>query len=171
VANPVQALRATARQTAQMTEVSFTVNGRRVRVDVDPAMPLLWVLRDRLHLFGTKYGCGVGVCGACTVLEGDGAVRSCQLRAAAAEGKAFTTIEGLSADGSHPCQRAWLSEDVAQCGFCQAGMLIEAAALLSVHPVPSDADIDAAFADHVCRCGTYTRIRRAVHLAAELART
>jgi isoquinoline 1-oxidoreductase subunit alpha len=129
-------------------------------------MPLLWVLRDRLRLFGTKFGCGVGVCGACTVLEGPRAIRACTLPISAAAGKSFTTIEGLSQDGSHPCQRAWVEEDVAQCGFCQAGMIMEAAALLNESPRPSDADIDRTFSQHVCRCGTYVRIRRAVHRAA-----
>lgn len=145
---------------------SLTVNGRVHRVDADPAMPLLWVLRDRLQLFGTKFGCGVGVCGACTVLEGSRAIRACMLPISAAAGKSFTTIEGLSTDGSHPCQRAWVEEDVAQCGFCQAGMIMETAALLNQVPRPSDTDIDRTFAQHVCRCGTYVRIRRAVHRAA-----
>lgn len=129
-------------------------------------MPLLWVLRDRLQLFGTKFGCGAGVCGACTVLEGPRAIRACMLPISAAAGKSFTTIEGLSKEGTHPCQRAWVEEDVAQCGFCQAGMIIEAAALLNENPRPSDADIDRTFAQHVCRCGTYVRIRQAVHRAA-----
>src|SRR5690349_14179429 len=145
---------------------SLTVNGRAHHVDADPEMPLLWVLRDRLRLFGTKYGCGIGVCGACTVLDGRRAVRSCMTSIAAAAGRSFTTIEGLSPNGSHPCQRAWIEEDVAQCGYCQPGMIVEAAALLSRNPKPSDADVDEAFRGHVCRCGTWQRLRRAVHRAA-----
>jgi len=132
-------------------------------------MPLLWVLRDRLNLTGTKYCCGAGLCGACTVLQNDRAVRSCTLTIAAAAGKSYTTIEGLSADGSHACQRAWIDEDVAQCGYCQPGMILEAAALLAAKPVPTNEDIDTAFADHVCRCGTWQRVRRAVHAASRLA--
>ena len=147
---------------------SFSVNGRMRSVEADPAMPLLWVLRDRLGLFGTKYGCGVGVCGACTVHENGRAVRSCLLPVSGAEGKRYTTIEGLSPDGSHPCQRAWLEEDVAQCGFCQPGMIMEAAALIRTSPHPDDGEIDRTFGAHVCRCGTYTRLRRAVHRAAKL---
>ena len=150
-----------------MPQYTIQVNGRQHVVDADPAMPLLWVLRDRLHLFGTKFGCGVGVCGACTVLEGKNAVRSCSVPIAAAANHSFTTIEGLSRDASHPCQVAWLDEDVAQCGFCQAGMVMEAVAFLSEHPSPSDDEIDQRFAEHVCRCGTYNRIRRAVHGAAQ----
>lgn len=129
-------------------------------------MPLLWVLRDRLGMFGTKYGCGVGICGACTILENGRAVRACQVTVGDTAGKRYTTIEGLSPDGSHPCQRAWLADDVAQCGFCQPGMILEAAALLREKPRPTDADIDEALGTHVCRCGTYTRIRQAVHRAA-----
>ncbi|MBV8520142.1 MAG: (2Fe-2S)-binding protein [Acidobacteria bacterium] len=151
--------------------IRFSVNGRDEAVDVDGAMPLLWILRDLLGMTGTKFGCGVGVCGACTVLEGDRAVRACQVTAAEAQGKRFTTIEGLSSDGTHPCQRAWLEEDVSQCGYCQAGMIMNACALLRRTPKPSDADIDAALRDSVCRCGTYVRIRRAVHTAAKLGGT
>ena len=145
---------------------SLTINGRVHQVEAEPEMPLLWVLRDRLHLFGTKFGCGIGVCGACTVLDGRHAVRACTTTISAAAGRAFTTIEGLSPNGSHPCQRAWIEEDVAQCGFCQAGMIMEAASLLADKPRPTNADIDVAFSTHVCRCGTYTRIRRAVQRAA-----
>jgi aerobic-type carbon monoxide dehydrogenase small subunit (CoxS/CutS family) len=144
----------------------LTVNGRSRTVETDPAMPLLWVLRDRLLLFGTKYGCGVGVCGACTVLEDGRAVRSCTITIAEAAGRRYTTIEGLSQDGSHPCQRAWLEEDVAQCGFCQPGMILETAALLRSSSNPSDAQIEGALSSHVCRCGTYDRLRRAVRRAA-----
>ena len=149
-----------------MPSYSINVNGRVRQVDADAEMPLLWVLRDRLDLYGTKFGCGLGVCGACTVLENGHAVRACMIPVSQAEGRRFTTIEGLSADGSHPCQRAWVEEDVAQCGFCQPGMIMEAAGLLAANPRPSDAQIDAALASHVCRCGTYTRIRRAVARAA-----
>ncbi len=149
-----------------MPPIPLTVNGRRRTVTVDPAMPLLWVLRDHLSLFGTKYGCGIGACGACTVHLDGRAVRSCSLPVAEAAGRQVVTIEGLSTRGDHPCQRAWLEEDVAQCGFCQPGMIMEAAAMLRTTPAPSDADIDAAFSSHLCRCGTYTRIRAAVHRAA-----
>jgi isoquinoline 1-oxidoreductase subunit alpha len=153
-----------------MARFALTLNGRRREVEAaDPEMPLLWVLRDRLGLTGTKFGCGQGICGACTVLREGRAVLSCQVPIRAAAGGSFTTIEGLSDDGSHPCQRAWLEEDVAQCGYCQPGMILAAAALLAATPRPTDADLDAAFAGHVCRCGTYARVRRAVHRAAELA--
>ena len=153
-----------------MAEVSLIVNGKTRTVDADPSTPLLWVLRDHLDLTGTKYGCGIGQCGACTViLEGD-AVRSCQVRLARAAGKRVTTIEGLSSDRSHPVQRAWLEEQVPQCGYCQSGQIIAAAVLLSANPNPTDADVDDALSGNLCRCGTYHRIRRAVHRAAELAR-
>jgi isoquinoline 1-oxidoreductase alpha subunit len=152
-----------------MPAYKLHLNGREVVVDdVAPDMPLLWLLRDRLGMTGTKYGCGVGVCGACTVLQGNEAVRACQVPASAAAGKRFTSIEGLSPDATHPCQRAWLEEDVAQCGYCQAGMIMTACALLKSKPKPSDADIDEAMSDLVCRCGTYPRIKRAVQLAAKL---
>ena len=150
-----------------MTRIALDVNGKRSVVDVDDDTPLLWILRDNLRLTGTKFGCGVGVCGACTVLEGTQGVRACQIAAKDAIGKRFTTIEGLSKDGSHPCQRAWLEEDVSQCGYCQAGMIMEACALLAKKPSPTDVDIDAAIADHVCRCGTYGRIRKAIHRSAK----
>ena len=142
------------------------VNGTERRINVAPDTPLLWVLRDSLGLTGTKYGCGVGVCGACTIHDGNEALRSCQLSIADASGKSFVTIEGLSADGDHPCQRAWLEEDVSQCGYCQAGMIMTAAALLQRKSNPTDAEIDAAMSDSVCRCGTYLRMRRAIHRAA-----
>ncbi|HJQ38850.1 MAG TPA: (2Fe-2S)-binding protein [Thermoanaerobaculia bacterium] len=152
-----------------MPKYRLTINGKNEAVDVDADTPLLWVLRDTLGMTGTKFGCGVGVCGACTVLDGNAkAVRACQIAAADANGKRFTTIEGLSADGSHPCQRAWLDEDVAQCGYCQAGMIMTACALLKQKKNPSDADIDGALGDVVCRCGSYVRIRKAVHTAARL---
>jgi isoquinoline 1-oxidoreductase alpha subunit len=150
-----------------MPSFSFKVNGRLHTVEDDADTPLLWVLRDTLNLRGTKYGCGIGVCGACTVLEGKEAVHSCQLTVAEAAGKTFTTIEGLSADGTHPCQRAWIAEDVSQCGYCQAGFIMETCALLKRKPNPTDADIDEALDGHVCRCGTYSRMRAAVHLAAK----
>jgi len=149
-----------------MPRYTLTINGRRHTVDSEPEMPLLWVLRDLLQLTGTKYGCGEGICGACTVHEDDRAVRSCMLPVARAADRRFITIEGLSEDGSHPCQRAWIEEDVAQCGYCQPGMIMEAAALLRTHTSPSDDDIDAALSSHVCRCGTFDRMRRAIHRAA-----
>jgi len=145
---------------------SMTINGRRRTADVDADTPLLWILRDTLGLTGTKYGCGIGMCGACTVIEGSKAVRSCQITAEQANGKSFTTIEGLGGAALHPCQRAWLEEDVAQCGFCQAGMIMEAAALLRATPKPGDAQIDDAIREHVCRCGTYPRIRKAIQRAS-----
>jgi len=149
-----------------MPNYVLQVNGRQHQVTADPEMPLLWVLRDLLQLTGTKYGCGVGICGACTVHQDGRAVRSCQLTVSAAVGKQYTTIEGLSSDGSHPCQKAWLEEDVAQCGYCQAGMLMTAAALVRKSPNVTDTEIDAELSQHVCRCGTYQRIRKAVHRAA-----
>jgi aerobic-type carbon monoxide dehydrogenase small subunit (CoxS/CutS family) len=138
-----------------MPTYSLTVNGRSRTVQAEPGMPLLWVLRDLLHLTGTKYGCGEGVCGACTVHEDGKALRSCLVNVADAAGRRFVTIEGLAQDGSHPCQRAWLEEDVAQCGYCQPGMIMTAAALLRTSPTPSDDEIDAAMSTHVCRCGTF----------------
>jgi aerobic-type carbon monoxide dehydrogenase small subunit (CoxS/CutS family) len=145
---------------------TIMVNRRRRRVSAAGETPLLWVLRDSLGMTGTKYGCGVGVCGACTVLVGGRAVRSCQVRLSEAAGKEVTTIEGLSPDGAHRVQQAWIEEDVAQCGYCQAGMILAACALLESKPAPSDADIDAALEEIVCRCGSYARIRRAIHRAA-----
>jgi aerobic-type carbon monoxide dehydrogenase small subunit (CoxS/CutS family) len=142
----------------------LTVNGKVATVDADGDTPLLWILRDQLGLTGTKYGCGVGVCGACTVLEGPAPVRACQVTIADAAGKKYTTIEGL---GNDRCPRAWLEEDVAQCGYCQPGMIVEAVALLRSKPNPTDAQIDDAMAGHVCRCGTYPRLRKAIHLAAK----
>ena len=152
-----------------MPKYRLTINGRAATVDADAGTPLLWILRDSLGMTGTKFGCGAGICGACTILDASSnAVRACQITIADASGKRFTTIEGLSDDGSHPCQRAWLEEDVAQCGYCQPGMIMTACALLKAKPKPSDADIDAAMSENVCRCGTYARIRRAVHTAARL---
>lgn len=147
-------------------KVSFTVNGTRRTVDVPADMPLLWVLRDVLDLKGTKYGCGVSQCGACTVHVNGAPTRSCTLPAPAAEGASITTIEGLSPDGTHPLQRAWEELDVPQCGYCQAGQLMSAAALLEKIPKPTDAEIDAAMNGNLCRCATYTRIREGIHRAA-----
>jgi isoquinoline 1-oxidoreductase subunit alpha len=147
----------------------LNVNGRPATVDAPADMPLLWVLRDILHLKGTKYGCGIGFCGACTVHIGGRAVRSCQTPLAAADNAKITTIEGLSADGSHPVQLAWAEFDVPQCGYCQAGQMMSAAALLAKTPKPSDQDIDAAMNGNICRCGTYIRIRQAIHRAAALS--
>ena len=151
-----------------MPKYAITVNGRPRGVEAEPDMPLLWILRDRLRLTGTKYGCGVGICGACTVLEKGRELRSCQVRAEDAHGRRFTTIEGLSRDGSHPCQRAWIEEDVAQCGYCQPGMILAAAALLGRTGRPSEGEVERVFAEHVCRCGSYPRIRRAIERAAEM---
>ena len=150
---------------------SFTVNGKSSTVDVPGDMPLLWVLRDVLELRGTKYGCGIGACGACTVHLGGRAVRSCQTKVAAAQGQTIVTIEGLSADGTHPLQQAWQEIDVAQCGYCQAGQIMSASALLTRTPKPTDADIDQAMTGNICRCATYLRIRQAIHRAADLAAT
>jgi isoquinoline 1-oxidoreductase subunit alpha len=149
-----------------MPPVTLVVNGTRRRVDLPGETPLLWVLRDSLGLTGAKYGCGAGHCGACTVHLDGVAVRSCAIPVARAAGKRITTIEGLSPDGSHPVQRAWMAEDVAQCGYCQAGQIMAAAALLRSNPRPSDEQIDAAMSGNLCRCGTYQRIRAAVHRAA-----
>jgi isoquinoline 1-oxidoreductase alpha subunit len=144
----------------------LSVNGDQHRIEADPEMPLLWVLRDLLRLTGTKYGCGTGVCGACTVHENGEAVRSCLIPLSATQDKRYVTIEGLSKNGDHPCQLAWLEEDVAQCGYCQTGVIMETAALIKRKPDVSDADIDVSLGNHVCRCGTYQRMRRAVHRAA-----
>ena len=149
-----------------MARFTITVNGREHTVDVAADTPLLWVLRDTLGLTGTKFGCGLAQCGACTVHLGGAPIRSCVTPISAAAGAEVTTIEGLSDDGSHPVQRAWMAEDVPQCGYCQSGQLMSAAALLARNPAPSDADIDAAMSGNICRCGTYGRIRRAIHRAA-----
>ncbi len=146
----------------------LTVNGHATTVDVPPDMPLLWVLRDVLNLSGTKYGCGVGQCGACTVHLGGQAVRSCLTPISAVGNQPVTTLEGLSADGTHPLQLAWQEIDVPQCGYCQAGQIMSAAALLAKTPKPTDKDIDSAMNGNLCRCGTYLRIRQAVHRAAEM---
>jgi len=150
-----------------MAELTLVVNGRSQAVDVAPDTPLLWVLRDTLGYTGTKYGCGMSQCGACTVHVEGVATRSCVTPVGTVTGKKITTIEGLSADRSHPLQQAWIVEQVPQCGYCQSGMLMTASALLAKKPRPTDADIDDALGGHICRCGTYQRIRRAVHRAAE----
>ena len=146
--------------------MKLRVNGESHDVDVPADMPLLWVLRDVLGLTGTKFGCGMAQCGACTVHLGDGPIRSCVTPVSAVGERAVTTIEGLSPDGTHPVQKAWLDVDVVQCGYCQPGQIMAAAALLKAKPRPTDADIDAALSGNVCRCGTYQRIRAAVHRAA-----
>jgi aerobic-type carbon monoxide dehydrogenase small subunit (CoxS/CutS family) len=150
-----------------MAPMRLTVNGTEHTVDVHPDMPLLWLVRDVLNLTGTKFGCGMGLCGACTVHLDGVAIRSCSTSIAEAAGKQITTIEGLSPDSSHPLQRAWMAEHVPQCGYCQAGQIMNAAALLAKQPNPSDAEIDAAMAGNLCRCGTYQRIRQAIQRAAK----
>lgn len=150
--------------------VTFTLNGRTESVDVTPDTPLLWVLRDTLGMTGTKFGCGIAQCGACTVHIEHQPVRSCITPIGSVAGKQVTTIEGLSAEGQHPVQRAWVAEQVPQCGYCQSGQIMSAVALLAHNPAPSDADIDAAMSGNLCRCGTYGRIRRAIHRAAETVR-
>lgn len=149
-----------------MPQYQLSINGAPRTVEADPAMPLLWVLRDTLELTGTKFGCGIGQCGSCTVLLDGVAVRSCQLPASALQGMEVTTIEGLSETGEHPVQRAWMAENTAQCGYCQAGQIMSAVALLRAKSNPSDADIDSAMAGNLCRCGTYKRIRKSIHRAA-----
>ena len=147
---------------------TLNVNGKQVNVDVEPEMPLLWVLRDELGLTGSKYACGIAACGACTVHVDGQPVRACVMPASAMEGKKITTIEGLSPDGSHPVQKAWVKLQVPQCGFCQSGMIMAAAALLKETKKPTDAQIDAVMSN-ICRCGTYVRVREAIHLAAKSA--
>ncbi len=150
--------------------MKLTVNGAEHEIDAPPDMPLLWALRDLLGLTGTKYGCGMAQCGACTVHVDGAPRRSCATPVSAAAGKKITTIEGLSSDGSHPVQRAWAEMDVVQCGYCQPGQIMSAAALLAAKAEPTDADIDAALSGNICRCGTYQRIRAAVHRAAGLSK-
>ena len=147
----------------------LTVNGKTATVDVPGDTPLLWALRDTLNLLGTKYGCGAGQCGACTVHIKGEATQSCQVTVAEAAGRPITTIEGLSGDGTHPLQRAWMEIDVPQCGYCQGGQIMSAAALLAKHPKPTDAQIDDAMNGNLCRCATYLRIRQAIHRAAAMA--
>jgi isoquinoline 1-oxidoreductase subunit alpha len=148
--------------------VTLQVNGKEYKVDVSPETPLLWVLRDTLGLTGTKYGCGMSLCGACTVLVDGEAVRSCVTPASAVVGIEIVTIEGLSTDRNHPLQKAWIAEDVPQCGYCQSGQIMAAAALLQKNPKPTDGEIDNAMSGVLCRCGTYQRIRRAIHRAATM---
>ena len=150
-----------------MADFTLIINGKDTRVDVDPATPLLWVLRDHLQLYGTKYGCGMAQCGACTIHMDGTAMRSCVLPVSSVGEQAITTIEGLSEHGDHPVQKAWLEHDVPQCGYCQAGQIMSAAALLKDNPKPSDRDIDQAMNGHICRCGTYTRIKAAIKTAAD----
>ena len=144
----------------------FTLNGKPVESSAAPDTPLLWVIREDLQLTGTKFGCGIGQCGACTVHLDGVAARSCQLPLSAVDGKKILTIEGLSPDGEHPLQAAWIEEQVPQCGYCQSGQIMAAAALLATTPKPTDADIDTAMSGNICRCGTYQRIRKAIHRAA-----
>ncbi len=148
--------------------ISLKVNGKNYQLEVAPDTPLLWVIRENLGLTGTKFGCGMSICGACTVHVNGEAVRSCVTPVSAVAGKEVITIEGLSTDGSHPVQKAWMSEDVPQCGYCHSGQIMTAVALLAEIPRPTDADIDDAMSGNICRCGTYQRIRRAIHRAAEM---
>jgi isoquinoline 1-oxidoreductase subunit alpha len=152
-----------------VAKLTLTVNGRARTVNVDPDTPLLWVLRDELRLTGTKYGCGEGQCGACTVHVDGAAIRSCVTPVSSVARQKITTIEGLSPDGQHPVQRAWIEEDVPQCGYCQPGQIMTAASLLAFRAKPTDAEIDDAMSGNICRCGTYPRIRKAIHRAAGLA--
>lgn len=151
-----------------MTSLAFTLNGKAVELDVDPSTPLLWVIRDELAMTGTKFGCGMGLCGACTVHLNGTPIRSCSVPAMAAQGQSITTIEGLSGNEGqlHPVQEAWIALSVPQCGYCQSGQIMSAVALLESNPQPSDAEIDAAMAGNICRCGTYPKIRAAIHQAA-----
>lgn len=151
-----------------MATVKFNLNGKAQTVDVPPDMPLLWVLRDVLGMTGTKFGCGMALCGACTVHINGAATRSCVTQVKSIAGKNVVTIEGLSADASHPVQQAWIEQDVPQCGYCQSGQIMAAAALIAKNPKPSDADIDEVMRGNICRCGTYQTIRSAIHRAAEI---
>ncbi len=152
-----------------MAKINLTVNSKKYEVDVDPSTPVLWVLRDHLNLIGTKFGCGVGSCGACTIHLNGRALKSCQLPVSAVGGQSITTIEGFVAENTdlHPVQKAWLELDVAQCGYCQTGQIMAAVALLKTKPNPTDEDIDAAMTGNICRCGTYLRIKAAIHQAAK----
>lgn len=150
-----------------MPVISLNVNGKSVSIDVDPATPVLWVLREHLNLVGTKYGCGVAQCGACTIMLDNVAVRSCMLPVSSVAKRNITTIEGLSENGDHPVQKAWIEQDVAQCGYCQTGQIMSAAALLKSNPNPTDAQIEASMSGNICRCGTYLRIKEAIKTAAK----
>jgi isoquinoline 1-oxidoreductase subunit alpha len=150
-----------------MAKYTLKINGKTQQLDLDPSTPMLWVLRDHLNMPGTKFGCGVAMCGACTIHFNGQAVRSCQLPVSAVGKAAITTIEGLSANGIHPVQKAWLEHDVAQCGYCQSGQMMTAAALLKEKANPTDEDIEAAMSGNICRCGTYLRIREAIHTASK----
>lgn len=149
-----------------MATIKLNINSKQLAVDVDPKTPMLWVLREHLNLVGTKYGCGIAQCGACTIHLDGNAVRSCSIPVSAAANKKITTIEGLSENGDHPVQKAWLELDVAQCGYCQTGQIMSAAALLKNNPHPTDSQIDAAMSGNICRCGTYLRIKEAIQSAA-----
>jgi len=149
-----------------MAAINLNINGKNQVVDVDPSTPVLWVLRDHLNLVGTKFGCGIAACGACTILLEGTAVRSCQLQVSSAENKEIITIEGLSENGDHPVQKAWLEHDVPQCGYCQAGQIMSAVSLLKSTPHPTDDEIDSAMSGNICRCGTYVRIKTAIKTAA-----
>ncbi|WP_372862080.1 (2Fe-2S)-binding protein [Spongiibacter sp.] len=153
-----------------MASLAFTLNGKAIQLDVDPSTPLLWVIRDELAMTGTKFGCGMGLCGACTVHLNGAPIRSCSFPVQAAAGQKITTIEGLIGDSGalHPVQEAWLSLNVPQCGYCQSGQIMSAVALLESNPTPSDEDIDTAMAGNICRCGTYPKIRAAIHAAAQV---
>lgn len=149
-----------------MATFTLNINGKSLTADVDPNTPMLWVLRDHLQLVGTKYGCGIAQCGACTIHLGDNAVRSCQLPVSSVGDQEITTIEGLSENGDHPVQKAWLEVDVPQCGYCQAGQIMSASALLNKNPNPTDTEIESAMNGNICRCGTYLRIKKAIKMAA-----
>ena len=150
-----------------MARLSFSVNGEIRSIETDPDTPLLWILRDHLNLTGTKYGCGAGICGACAIHLNGAVVRSCAVTVGEADGQTITTIEGLSSRGTHPLQRAWIEEDVSQCGYCQPGQIMTAAALLDRNPHPTDAEIETAMNDNLCRCGTHLRIKRAIRRAVQ----
>jgi len=151
-----------------MATINLKINNKKFTIEADPKMPLLWAIRDLVGLTGTKYGCGIAQCGACTVHLAGAPVRSCSIPVSAAAGKDITTIEGLSEDNSHPVQQAWITEQVPQCGYCQSGQIMAATALLKKNPSPTDKDIDTAMQGHICRCGTYPRIRKAIKTASHL---
>ena len=149
-----------------MAKFNLNINGNKKEVDVDPTTPVLWVLRDHLNMVGTKFGCGMAQCGACTIHLDGNATRSCSIPVSAVGDMEITTIEGLSENGDHPVQKAWMEVDVPQCGYCQAGQIMSAAALLKSNPKPSDAEIESAMSGNICRCGTYTRIKKAIQIAS-----